>query len=245
VGVAAGLVAAWHTNWPVLAVLVPAAVVWLPHLLTPPPLGTPIERLEAMEEWTRSLAGVLTVGVGLEQAIMATVASAPTPIRGEVTALAARLHARTPTTEALHRLAGDLADPTGDLIVLQLQLAAARRGSGLAAVLEGLATSVGREVSIRRAVTAERAKLVTTSRWVTLITIAVMGALLLSNYSQPYRTPLGALVLTVLLGAYLAALAWMRQLGATRTPPRLITDTPTPTAAPTAAATGAGVGVVA
>lgn len=225
-GIVGGLLVGWYTSWPVMLVLVPAAAVGLPHLLSPPPMGTPIDRLEAMEEWTRSLAGVLTVGVGLEQAIMATVGAAPAPIKGEVTALAARLHARTPTTQALRRFADDLDDATGDLIVLQLQLAATRRGSGLAAVLEGMATSVGREVSIRRAVLAERAKLTTTSRWVTVITVSVMGALLVSQYSQPYRTFVGGLVLAVLMGAYIGALLWMRKLGQVRVPPRLIVAPP-------------------
>ena len=39
--------------------------------------ATQIARLEAMEEWTRSLSGVLTVGIGLEQALVATLRSTP------------------------------------------------------------------------------------------------------------------------------------------------------------------------
>ena len=58
-------------------VLVPAAVVGLPILLSAPPPAAQIDRLEAMEEWTRSLSGVLTVGVGLEQALVATLRSTP------------------------------------------------------------------------------------------------------------------------------------------------------------------------
>ena len=53
-----------------------------------------IARLEAMEEWTRSLAGVLTVGVGLEEALVATLRSTPGSIRPEVAQLVARLRAR-------------------------------------------------------------------------------------------------------------------------------------------------------
>ncbi len=56
------------TGWVVASVLVPAAVVGFPYLLGSGHADKHIDRLEAMEEWTRSLAGVLTAGVGLEQA---------------------------------------------------------------------------------------------------------------------------------------------------------------------------------
>jgi hypothetical protein len=54
--------------------VVPAAVAGLPVLLSPSPAASKIDRLEAMEEWTRSLSGVLTVGIGLEEALVATLA---------------------------------------------------------------------------------------------------------------------------------------------------------------------------
>ena len=52
----------------------------------PPPSrrGRSIDRLEAVEDWTRRLADVLIVGVGLEQAITATLRTVPAPIRPEV-----------------------------------------------------------------------------------------------------------------------------------------------------------------
>ena len=108
----------------------PLAALGLPLLLAPPGSATAIPRLEALQEWTRSLAGVLTVGTGLEQAIIVTARSAPAAIRPQVAGLAGRLAARTPTDVALHRFADDLADPTGDLIVTSLLLGAARRGQG-------------------------------------------------------------------------------------------------------------------
>ena len=72
------------TGWLVAVLLVPAAVAGLPVLLSAPPAASKIDRLEAMEEWTRSLSGVLTVGIGLEEALVATLRSAPDPIRPEV-----------------------------------------------------------------------------------------------------------------------------------------------------------------
>jgi len=104
-GVGAGLLTALLTGWLVAALLVPAVVVGLPILLSAPPAGSKIERVEALEEWTRSLSGVLTVGVGLEQALIATLRSTPDAIRPEVTHLVARLRARWGTEDALRAFA--------------------------------------------------------------------------------------------------------------------------------------------
>ena len=171
----------------------------------------------------RSLSGVLTVGVGLEQALIATVRSVPDPIRGEVGRLAARLRARWSTEAALRAFADDLDDATGDLIVANLILGARRRGSGLASVLESLAESVGADVRARRQIEADRAKPRTTARWVTIITVVVLVALgLTGQYVAPYRTGLGQLVLGVLLAAYAGVLVWMRQMAAGRPLPRFL-----------------------
>src|SRR3712207_1117784 len=126
VGLVAGLLTALLTGWLVAVLLVPAAVAGLPVLLSAPPAASQIHRLEAMEEWTRSLSGVLTVGIGLEEALLATVRSTPDPIRIEVGGLAARLRARWSTEQALRVFADELDDPTGDLIAANLVLGARR-----------------------------------------------------------------------------------------------------------------------
>jgi len=113
--------------------LVPAALAGLPVLLSPPSAALKIDRLEAMEEWTRSLSGVLTVGIGLEEALIATLRSTPDPIRPEVTRLVARLRARWSTEEALRMFADDLDDATGDLVAGNLILGARRAAPALPA----------------------------------------------------------------------------------------------------------------
>lgn len=224
-GLAGGLLVWLVTGWLVAVPVVPLLAVGVPALLRPPAPAAAIARLEALQEWTRSLAGVLTVGVGLEQALITSARSAPTPIATEVAGLAARLRARTPTPEALRWFADQLNDATADLIVLSLTRAATKRGQGLAAILESLAGSVAHEVSIRRSVEAERAKLRTTTRAVTAITLLVMGGLFATGtYVAPYRTLLGSLVLALLLACYVGALLWMRRLGTPRAPSRLIVD---------------------
>jgi len=224
-GVLVGVVIALLTGWLLAIVLVPVAAAGLPVLLSSSGARHRIERLEAVEEWVRSLSGVLTAGVGLEQALIATLRSAPEPIRPEVSRLVARLRARWSTQAALRALAEELDDATGDLIVATLILGARRRGAGLASVLESLAESVAADVRARRQIEADRAKPRTTARWVTIITVVVLVALgLTGDYVAPYRSGLGQVVLAVLLAGYAAVLVWMRQMAAGKPLPRIIGD---------------------
>ena len=224
-GLGAGVVAWLVTGWVLALVIAPVAAVGLPMLLAAPPAAARIARLEAMEEWTRSLSGVLTVGVGLEQALLATLRSTPEPIAPEVTRLVARLRARWVTEHALRAFADELDDATGDLIAANLILGARRRGAGLASVLEGLAESVAADVRARRQVEADRAKPRATARWVTLISVAVLVVLAISgSYVAPYRSPLGQVILVILLTAYVATLVWMRRMATGQPPPRFLTN---------------------
>lgn len=222
-GGALGLLGWLVTGWILALVIAPVAVIGLPVLLSAPPAATQIARLEAMEEWTRSLSGVLTVGIGLEQALVATLRSTPAPIADEVNRLVTRLRARWDTEKALRAFADELDDATGDLIAANLILGARRRGAGLASVLEGLAESVGADVRARRQVEADRAKPRATARWVTLISASVLVVLALSgSYVEPYRTPVGQVLLVLLLSAYVATLVWMRRMAAGKPLPRFL-----------------------
>ena len=223
VGFDAGIVAWLITGWFLGLIAAPVAFVGLPMLLSSSSAAARIERLEAMEEWTRSLSGVLTVGVGLEQALVATLRSTPAAIVPEVTRLVARLRARWVTEAALRAFADELDDSTGDLVAANLILGARRRGAGLASVLEGLAESVAADVRARRQVEADRAKPRATARWVTLISAAVLVVLAVSGtYVEPYGSPLGQVILVGLLSAYVATLIWMRQMAVGRDLPRFL-----------------------
>lgn len=222
-GSAGGVVAWLVTGWVLAIVAVPVAAVGLPMLLSSGSAASRIARLEAMEEWTRSLSGVLTVGVGLEQALVATLRSTPAAVTPEVTRLVARLRARWGTADALRAFADELDDATGDLIAANLILGARRRGAGLASVLEGLAESVAADVRARRQVEADRAKPRATARWVTLISAGVLVILAVSGtYVAPYRSPLGQVILVGLLAAYVATLIWMKRMAMGRDLPRFL-----------------------
>jgi Flp pilus assembly protein TadB len=226
--VAGGVLGWLVTGLALLVVAVPVAAVGLPRLLGTPSSAARIDRLEGLEEWTRNLAGVLAVGVGLEQAITASLRSTPEAIRPQVATLVARLAARWDTAAALRAFADDLDDATGDLVAASLILSARRRGAGLVAVLEGLAASVAEDVRTRRAIEADRAKPRSTARAVTFITLGVLVLLALNKtYVQPYTSGFGQALLTLLLCAYVGALVWMRQMTLGRPTPRFLTGTAT------------------
>ncbi|MEV8027450.1 type II secretion system F family protein [Cellulosimicrobium funkei] len=222
-GLAVGVVAYFLSGWIIALVLGPLAFAALPTLMVAPTGGAKIEKLEGLEEWTRALAGVLTVGLGLEEALRATLRSTPEAIRPEVTALVARLRARMSTEDAIRAFADDLDDATGDLVASYLLLGARRRGQGLASVLDDLAKSVAEDVRARRAIEADRAKPRTTARWVTIITVAVLGILAFTgDYVAPYGTPIGQVLLMTLLAMYVALLLWMRKMATGQPLPRFL-----------------------
>lgn len=234
------------TGLAVLMLAVPAAAIGLPRLLGTPSGAARIDRLEGLEEWTRNLAGVLAVGVGLEQAITASLRSTPATIRPQVATLVARLAARWDTAAALRAFADDLDDATGDLVAASLILSAHRRGAGLVAVLDGLAASVADDVRTRRAIEADRAKPRSTARAVTGITLAVLVLLAMNKtYVEPYTSGLGQGLLTLLLSAYVAALIWMRHMTLGRPTPRLLTAEAPRGVGPALPADGPSIGVAA
>lgn len=222
-GLAVGVLVAVLTGWVVAVVVIPAATAGLPLLLSAPPAQREVRRLEAMEEWVRSVSGVLTAGVGLEQALITSLRSTPEPIRPEVARLVGRLRARWDTKTALRMLADDLDDSTGDLIAANLLLGSSRRGAGLATVLEALAESVAQDVRARREIEADRAKPRSNARLITLISVGVLGFLAFSgDYVAPYGSPFGQALLLVLLVAYVATLLWMRVMAQGKPLPRFI-----------------------
>lgn len=222
---AAGLVTWAVSGWPVAGAVVTATILGLPVLLaTGTVAARRIGRVEAIEEWTRRLSDILVAGVGLEQALTASLRTCPPALRAEVTALVARLSARWPTEQALRAFADDVDDAAADLVVAALVLASRRRGPGLARVLTAVADSVAEDVAVRRKVEAERAKPRTTARAVTLITLgAVAVGALNGTYLSPYAGPLGQLVLAVTATAFIGCLTWMRALTLSPPEPRFLT----------------------
>ena len=222
-----GLVLAVLTGWVVAIVALPLAVLGLPTLLQTPAGKHSIKRLEALEDWTRSLSGVLSVGVGLEQAIQATLSpSTPQEIRPEVATLVARLRARWSTQDALRAFAHDLNDRTADEIIFGLIMAAGNRGDGLARMLEDTAARASEQVRNRMRVEADLASPRFVARALTMLSLGAVAVMVLfsRNYLTAYSSPGGQLVVAVLLSIYAAALLAMRRMTTPKPLPRLLED---------------------
>lgn len=219
--------------------LVFLAVIGVPWLLAPTKSATTrIGKLEALGDWTQRLANVLRLGRGLDEALQISRKGCPEEIADEVGDLVDRLQVGWRPTDAL-RLFGDaLGDVTADKVVAALVLSAADRGPGLAQALDDLAESVHEEVARRRAIEADRAKPRTTMRWMTIITLAVIGCgFLIPSYTAPYGTLLGQLVLAVLSAGFIGVLALMRQIADTNPVPRFLIADPRSAVTPVADAT--------
>lgn len=223
--------------------LLGAAVVGVPWLITPAQIAAErINELEALSEWTQRLAGLLRLGMGLEQAMITSRKSAPDALAEQIIGLSERLRLGWRPEEALRAFADELDDVTADKVTAALILSVNDRGPGLAQALEDLAGTVREEVAKKRGIEADRAKPRTTVRWMTIITVGVVVAgFFVPSYTRPYSTLLGQLVLGFLTAGFVATLALMRQLGVFRRIPRfLIADARSTVRLPAPAATTAG-----
>lgn len=212
-GAAAGLIAAIITGWWLLVIVIPAALLGVPWLLRSGPEDAAIERLDALESWTRSLSGLTVSGQGLEHTIEASLPSCPEPIRPQVTQLVARINSRIPTDVALQAFADDLNDATADTVVMHLKLKADLRGNGLSDSLKDLATAMFERIKSRRDIEAERSGHRNEARIVTYFVIGLLIVMVLfQQYSAPYGTPLGQALLAVYIAAYAGVLFMMRKV---------------------------------
>lgn len=211
IGAGVGFLLWLITGYFVLVLAVPALALLAPHLIPRANGQSTIERLNAMEEWTRSLSGLLGASAGIEQAIIASRSSAPEALKTEIGMLAARLQTGISVERALEAFGDDLDDPTGDLLTGSLILGSRRRGSGLVKLLEGTAQTISDDVAARRQIEADRAKPRANARLIALIAIVViLGQFILNpGYVAPYQTPLGQTLLVALVALFLAALWWM------------------------------------
>ncbi|MFJ9380515.1 type II secretion system F family protein [Streptomyces sp. NPDC101455] len=212
-------VAVWLVSGNFVAgAMVGAAVVGVPWLIAPAQIAQErIGQLEALSEWTQRLAGLLRLGMGLEQAMITSRRGAPEELAGQIVNLSDRLRLGWRPEEALRAFAEELDNITADKVAAALILSAGDRGPGLAQGLEDLAATVREEVAGKRKVEADRAKSRTTVRWMTLITLAVVCAgFFVPSFTRPYNTLLGQLVLAFLTAGFIATLALMRSLGTFR-----------------------------
>lgn len=218
------------TRWPVAAGLAGAGAWVLPAIIGPDRGHTRrVARIEAIATWTEALRDNLSGAAGLEQAIMASAIESPEPIRAEVSQLAVRVRRGWRLSDALRGLAADLANPTADLVVAGLLMAARGAAGQLGDTLGELAVSARAKVASRQRIAASRATNRTSARVIVGATLAMAAFLVVVNrgYLHPFNTALGQLVLLASGGCFACAFAWLAQLMRDRDTTRILQNVAT------------------
>jgi tight adherence protein B len=208
------------TRWPVAALGGASLGFFSKELLSPKSQrNAPIERTEAIAVWAEQLRDTMAAAAGLQQAIVATASLSPAPIRKELQALALRAE-REPLTPLLLGLAQQLADPTADLVITALVLAASGEAQDLSEVLSQIAASARDDATMRRHVDASRARTRTAVRTITAIALLTLIGLLVvgHGYLKPYSSAIGQVVLAIVLACYGTGV-WILQRMAKEAPP--------------------------
>jgi Flp pilus assembly protein TadB len=222
---AAGVLTGVATGWVVGAVLAGLAVWALPRILgRGPEHARRVARIEAIATWTEMLRDTLSAAAGLEQAILATAPLAPLGIRGEITELAARIENGDRLVPSLRHLADQLADPTGDLVIAALVLAAEQQARQLADLLGSLAHSAREQASMRMRVEAGRARTRTSVRVIVGTTLGFAAVVVLLNraYLSAFDTVAGQIVLLGIGVLFGLGFAWLARIAAVAEPDRFL-----------------------
>ena len=219
--------AAAVTRWPAGTVLAGLAAWFLPRVLGPDRQhARALERIEAIASWTEMLRDTIAAAAGLEQAILAVEPVAPAPVREHVAMLAARIRRGQRLPAALRAFAAEIADPTADLVVAALLLAAEQQARDLAQLLGSLADSARQHAVMRMRVAAGRARVRTAARIIIAVTmLLVVGMLAWSRaFLAPYGTPAGQLMLLVVGACFGAGFWWLHKISVMGSDPRILVN---------------------
>lgn len=222
-GVLLGVILTYVLHWPVLLLIVPAAAIGLPRLLSEPPQDE-IKLLEALDRWVRGMLAQLSTGKSITDVLRLSSRQATPLLAPRLTLLVRRLDDRWTAPQALLAMADELNSPDADAVLAALILSASRGGTGASVTLAALADSLQERLRALREIETERSKPRVVVRQVVLITVlALVGFMLLSPaFFAPYGTPVGQAILLALLAAYVGSIAAMRRMTAPRRRERIL-----------------------
>ncbi|MEC3978891.1 type II secretion system F family protein [Amycolatopsis sp. H20-H5] len=222
---AVGVLTGVATGWVVGAVLAGLAVWTLPRVLgRDPGHARRVARIEAIATWTEMLRDTLSAAAGLEQAILVAAPLSPLAIRAEVTELAAAIESGDRLAPSLRHLADRLADPTGDLVIAALVLAAEQQARQLGDLLGSLAHAAREQASMRMRVEAGRSRARTSVRVIVGTTLAFAVAVVLLNrpYLAAYDPAAGQIVLLGIGVLFSLGFAWLVRIARVTEPDRFL-----------------------
>jgi Flp pilus assembly protein TadB len=208
------LFAALLTRWPVGVLAGAAAGFFARDLFTSRgQQRQQTDRTEAIASWTEMLRDTMAAAAGLEQAIITTAPLAPAAIRPEIGGLVTRLQ-RERLGPALAAFGEDLADPTADLVVSALTLAASGEAQELGELLASLASAARDSATMRIRVDATRARTRTSVRIITGVTVGMALLLVVLNrsYLTPFNSATGQTVLLAVFACFGGAFMWLASM---------------------------------
>jgi protein-S-isoprenylcysteine O-methyltransferase Ste14 len=228
-GLILGVVAAAISGIVILVVVVPAAVIGLPLLL-----GRPETRerdlLSALDGWARSLAAAAETGsFTLREVIGITRGSAPPVLRVAVDRLNQRMAGSWSTGDALRQFAAELDSAHIDEVVIYLIQAADYNAGGLSTALDAVAEMLADQAKQQLETAIERDKPRRSLLTMTgIIAVVLIGIIVFSHTTQIglYRTPLGELILTIILGVFVLLLVWAKAQSRVNPEARMIVPAP-------------------
>ena len=221
--VAVGVVTGVVTGWVVGAVLAGLACWTLPPMLgRDSQHARQVARIEAIATWTEMLRDTLAAAAGLEQAILATAPLAPAAIRPQISELAVRLGNGERLAPCLRVLADELVDPTGDLVIASLVLAAEHQARALGELLSSLALAAREQASLRMRVQAGRARTRTSVRVIVGTTLGFAAAMVLLDrpYLAAYDSVTGQVMLLAVGALFAVGFAWLARIATVPEPIR-------------------------
>ena len=225
VAAVAGVAGGVATEWVVGAVLTAVAVWSLPRLLVrEKDHARHLARVEAVAGWAEMMRDILAAATGLEQAILASAAVAPKAIRAEVTTLAIRLENGHHLAPSLEKLADDLADPTADLVISALRLAATQQARNVSELLSSLAVATRELASMRQRIHTSRAHTRASVRMITGATCVFVAVLIVfdRDYLAVYDTLTGQFVLLGIATLFVIGFAGLARIAAVDQPARFL-----------------------
>lgn len=223
---AAGVLSALGTwmllGWPVVGAAVGVAVARAVLQRRAAPHHE-VERVEAIATWAEQIRDTLRAAGGLQSAIVASSRLAPEALAEPLGRLVARLEYER-IGVALRRFAREVNHPTADFVLTALITAAEHEARDLAALLGQLSATARAEAQLRTRVWIGRTRTRTAVRTIAVMLPLMVGAVMVldRNYLRPYDSVSGQMVLAVVLGVFVAALAIMGRLGRLRLPERFL-----------------------
>jgi len=182
-------------------------------------------RITALASWCEQLRDLLSAEHGIIGTIAATARTCPEPIRPEVTRLATRLSRQHPAS-AIRQFAGEINDPSGDLIASVLNLAMTR-SSRTSELLSELAVTIRDRAAMRLRVEADRSGQRSEARFILGFSgVVILGVLIFgrdSDFLDAYDDSTGQFVFGLVAAFFGFGAWWMARLTRFSRPARFLT----------------------